>query len=271
MNKVAFSTTPPMVWNDGEGNRSILESMERLVLRARATDTSINHGEWEKIWKAVYNVMGGSEPTEVCDPNKQGAAYLDALIVALGGTTASTPITRNVYKMNGSNQYIDAIKAQRFGSFLLAFTFYATSGFEQELTSHDVDGSYLRVTAAGDLLVQIGNGALITVPAVTLGDISTPKRIEVGRLNNDVRVRVDGVDAISIANHGNSRFGVRYIGANQGLTAFSDGAFYDIQFTNQDGDHFYIADDLSATLADTGTSAEDGTIINYNPANWVEI
>ena len=209
MNKVAFSTTPPMEWNDGEGNRSIIESMERLVLRARATDTSINHGEWHKIWKAVCDVMGGSEPTEVCDPNKQGTAYLDTLIVALGGSTSTTPITRNVYKLDGVNQYIDAIDSRRNGSFLLAFTFYATAGVAQELVSHDADGTYVRVNAAGDLLVQLGNDPLITIPAATLGDISTPKRIEVGRASSNVRVRVDGVDAISITKQGKSRGGGR--------------------------------------------------------------
>lgn len=268
MSKIAFSTTPPMEWN---GDNSIIGNLERLILRAKATDTSIGHGEWNKIWKAVYDVMGNSEPTEICDPNKQGGVYLDALIVAMGGTTTSAPITRDVYKLDGVNQYFDMIDERRNGAFLLAFTFYATAGATQELTSHDTDPSYLQVSSTGDLLVQIGGSSLITVPASALGDISTPKRIELGRADRNVRVRVDGVTVASIANHGNDRFGIKHFGANQGLTAFSDGAFYDIQFTNQNGDHFYAADDLSSTLTDSGTAAMDGTIINYNQANWVKV
>ena len=271
MAKIAFSTTPPMDWNNGVGNRSIMESLERLVLRAKATDESIPHGEWLQIWKAVGDIMGNSEPTEVCDPNKSGAEYLDVLIASLGGTTTANPVPRNVFKMNGTDQYFDMIDERSNGAFLLAFTFYGTVGIAHPLTSHDVDASYVSFNAVGDLLVQIGGSSLITIPSATVGSIATPKRIEVGRANSDVRVRIDGTTVASLENHGNNRFGVRYVGTDQNINAFSDGAFYDIQFTNRNGDHFYIADDRSATLADTGTAATDGTVVNHQLANWIEI
>lgn len=269
MAKVAFSTTPPMDWNNGVNNNSILEELERLVLRAKASDNSISHGEWYKYWKALAEVMGNSEPTEVCDPSKQGAAYLESLIASLGGNTSS--IKRDVFKLNGTNQYISIAPETENRSFLLAMTFYASTGQTQELMSHPSNPSYIRVTASGDMLIQIDGNSLITIPSAQVGDISSPKRLEVGRADQAARVRIDGNVVFSDENHGRGQFGAQYLGANQSLTSFSDAAIYDIQYITRGGEHFYLANDLTATLLDSGIADFDGTINNYNQSGWIEI
>ena len=82
MGKIGFSTTPPMDW-DGNEN-SIVQQMTGII-QELDSGGDINIGEWNKIRKAICSVMGNSDPSEVCDPNKQGGAYLNAITSALGG------------------------------------------------------------------------------------------------------------------------------------------------------------------------------------------
>lgn len=205
----------------------------------------------------------------MCDPNKQGNAYLEALIAALGGNTSA--VTRDVFKLNGTDQYISIAPETEARSFLFAMTFYATAGQTQDLMSNPANPSYVRVTPTGDMLIQIDGNSLITIPAAQVGNISTPKRLEIGRADAAVRVRIDGNEVFSDANHGRGAFGAQYLGADQSLTSFSDAAMYDIQYITRNGEHFYLADDLTSTIADSGIANFDGTINNYDQSGWIEI
>ena len=269
MSKIAFSTTPPMVWNHDANNKSILESMERLVLRARASDSSISHGEWHKYWKAVGEIMGNSEPTEVCDPAKSGSEYLDSLISSLGG--GAPAVERDVFKLNGTNQYISISPDTDARSFLLAMSFIATVGIKQPIMSNPQNSSYIEISASGDMNIQIDGNELITIPSNLVGDISTPRRLEVGRADRAVRVRIDGNDVFVDPDHGRGAFGAQYLGTNQSRTEFSDAVIYDVQFITRSGEHFYLINDISSTIVDSGVAKFDGTIHNHDPSGWTKI
>lgn len=273
MSKIAFVTSPPTPWNEPSNPRSIISTLDRLIERARASDSSIQFGEWNRIWKGVYDVMGNSDPVEVSDPSRSGPQYLEELIVALGGT--SSTLLKDVYQLDGVNQYIELLDASEMGPFLFVIKFKCLAAQEQFISGHPTNDSYVKITAIGDMEIKInGDTPLITVPAVDVGDVTTLQSLEIGRTNDGtVRVRVAGntVALLPQYSNNNSRFGIQYIGTDPDLTSFTNGIFCDVQFTNAEGNHFYPMDDVSQTISDDGPAPIDGTIVNYNPAGWTQM
>lgn len=273
MSKIGFVASPPTPWNDPSDDRSIIANLDRLIQRAKASDSSVPFGEWHRLWKGVYEVMGNSEPVEVSDPSRMGPYYLEELIVALGGT--SSVILKDVYQLDGVNQYIELLDASEMGPFLFVIKFQCLVGQEQYISGHPTNDSYTKITATGDMEIQInGDTPLITIPAVDVGDVTTLKLLEIGRTNDGtVRVRIEGntVALLPQYSNNNSRFGIQYIGTDPNLTSFTTGIFCDVQFTNAEGSHFYPIDDVSETISDDGPAPIDGTIVNYNPSGWTQI
>lgn len=268
------SVSPMRPWNDGS-NESVIHKLEQLILRARATDQSINKGEWTLVWNNVAQVMGNSQPPEVCDTVLLGNEYLNTLVAAMGGTIAGVPTTRRVFKMNGTDQYIDFADDGKTAAFLFAANFFGTAGQVHTLVGSNKsnEASSIKVAANGDLVLTPDGDVPIVIPAATFGSIATDRRIEIGQFGKNVRVRVDGTTIYTGTSDGKYR--MSYIGAGVDGTGtvvdYSDGTFYDAQVTTNKKNHFYDIDDDAEILVDSGVSAEDANIINYNASGWGDL